>query len=135
MPCNLIFCSHSRTFRTLAAPHIAWLADLQRFFTTFLEGRNDKEVRVSEWRQHPVVGRLREVSFVSAVKRTMGISPPFAHCHQTQRYRQAPFSLPRAAPHTLHGCAMPARCSVSILIHIPCHSAALCTLSLELCQE
>ena len=45
---------------------------------------------MSEWRQHPVVGRLREVSFVSAVKRTMGISPPFAHCHQTQRYRRAP---------------------------------------------
>lgn len=62
---------------------------LQRFFRTFLEGRDDKEVRVSDWRQHPIVGRLREVSFVSAVKRTMGISPPFAHCHQTQRYRQA----------------------------------------------
>ena len=60
---------------------------LQRFFRTFLEGRDDKEVRVSDWRQHPIVGRLREVSFVSAVKRTMGISPPFAHCHQTQRYR------------------------------------------------
>lgn len=62
---------------------------MQRFFKTLLEGRGDKEVRVSGWRQDPVVGRLREVSFVSAVKRTMGISPPFAHCHQTQRYRQA----------------------------------------------
>ena len=59
----------------------------QRFFRTFLEGREDREVRVSDWRRHPAVGRLREVSFVSAVKRTMGISPPFAHCHQTQRYR------------------------------------------------
>ncbi len=71
---------------------------LQRFFTTFLEGRNDKEVRVSEWRQHPVVGRLREVSFVSAVKRTMGISPPFAHCHQTQRYRHVLTLFPSCNP-------------------------------------
>ena len=62
----------------------------QRFFRTFLEGREDREVRVSDWRRHPAVGRLREVSFVSAVKRTMGISPPFAHCHQTQRYRYSP---------------------------------------------
>ena len=63
------------------------LRAVQRFFRTFLEGREDREVRVSDWRRHPAVGRLREVSFVSAVKRTMGISPPFAHCHQTQRYR------------------------------------------------
>ena len=74
-------------------------ADAQRFFTD-VPGRahGDKEVRVSEWRQHPVVGRLREVSFVSAVKRTMGISPPFAHCHQTQRYRRcAPLSIASSA--------------------------------------
>ena len=70
----------------------------QRFFRTFLEGREDREVRVSDWRRHPAVGRLREVSFVSAVKRTMGISPPFAHCHQTQRYRWEPSpAVPLAA--------------------------------------
>ena len=70
----------------------------QRFFRTFLEGREDREVRVSDWRRHPAVGRLREVSFVSAVKRTMGISPPFAHCHQTQRYRLKPSpAVPLAA--------------------------------------
>ena len=83
-------------------------ANAQRFFTKFLEGRNDKEVRVSEWRQHPVVGRLREVSFVSAVKRTMGISPPFAHCHQTQRYRRALHSPHSCTPDdTQHAMPVP----------------------------
>ena len=76
----------------------ARLRAAQRFFRTFLEGREDREVRVSDWRRHPAVGRLREVSFVSAVKRTMGISPPFAHCHQTQRYRWEPSpAVPLAA--------------------------------------
>ena len=82
------------------------LRAVQRFFRTFLEGRKD---RGSDWRRHPAVGRLREVSFVSAVKRTMGISPPFAHCHQTQRYRRAPSPALALQPSQLssHGGALP----------------------------
>ncbi len=60
---------------------------LQRFFLSFHEGRDDRDVRVSPWREHPAVGRVRELTFVSPVKMRMGISPSSAHCHQTQRYR------------------------------------------------
>lgn len=60
---------------------------LQRFFRSFHEGRDDRDVRVSPWRQHPAMGRVRELTFVSPVKMRMGISPSSAHCHQTQRYR------------------------------------------------
>ncbi|CAL8460897.1 g428 [Coccomyxa elongata] len=62
------------------------LAD-ERFFRSFHEGRDDRDIRVSPWRQHPAVGRVRELTFVSPVKMRMGISPSSAHCHQTQRYR------------------------------------------------
>jgi hypothetical protein len=61
----------------------------QRFFRTFHEGRDDRSVAVSPWRQHPGMGRVRELTFVSPVKMRLGISPSVAHCHQTQRYRRA----------------------------------------------
>ena len=65
----------------------SFLCVLQRFFQSFHEGRDDRDVRVSPWREHPAVGRVRELTFVSPVKMRMGISPSSAHCHQTQRYR------------------------------------------------